>query len=80
MLGSKLAVRGSVAEGYYIWDVNPNMFIKLSGLFYDYEYTGSGSPVGAPQKVDDVLAGTAFSMLPVVDTAWDANVSLTISF
>ncbi len=80
MLGSKLAVRGSVAEGYYIWDVNPNMFIKLSGLFYDYEYTGSGSPVGKPQKVDDVLAGTAFSMMPVADTAWDANLTLTINF
>ena len=80
MLGSKLAVRGSVAEGYYIWDINPNMFIKLAGLFYDYEYTGSGSPVGKPQKVDDVLNGTAFSMMPVADTAWDANLGLTIKF
>jgi len=80
MLGSKLAVRGQVAEGYYIWDVNPKTFIKLSGLFYDYEYTGSGSPVGKPVKVDDVLAGTAFNMLPVVDTAWDANISFTVKF
>ncbi|GGQ35867.1 DUF3373 domain-containing protein [Shewanella litoralis] len=79
-MGSKLATRGHVAEAYYIFDINPKMFIKLAGLYYDYEYTGSGSPVGAPQKVDDVIAGNAYSMLPVVDTAYDINASLTINF
>jgi len=79
-IGSKLATRGHVAEAYYIFDINPKMFIKLAGLYYDYEYTGSGTPVGAPQKIDDVLAGTAYSMLPVVDTAFDVNASLTITF
>ncbi|PLX77513.1 MAG: DUF3373 domain-containing protein [Desulfuromonas sp.] len=79
-IGSKLATRGSVYEGYYIHNINPNTFVKFAGLFYDYEYTGSGSPVGKPQKVDDVLAGTAYSMLPVVDTAWDANITFTIRF
>ncbi|MEM6186215.1 DUF3373 domain-containing protein [Shewanella vaxholmensis] len=79
-IGSKLATRGHVAEAYYIFDINPKMFIKLAGLYYDYEYTGSGTPVGAPQKIDDVLAGTAYSMLPVVDTAFDVNASLTINF
>ena len=80
MLGSKLATRGHVGEAYYIFDVNPNMFIKIGGLYYDYQYTGSGSPVGAPQKVDDVLDGKAFSMLPVVDKAWDGYASLTVKF
>ena len=79
-VGSKLATRGHVAEAYYIFDINPRMFIKLAGLYYDYEYTGSGTPVGAPQKIDDVMAGTAFSMLPVVDTAVDINASLTVNF
>lgn len=79
-IGSKLATRGHVAEAYYIFDINPKMFIKLAGLYYNYEYTGSGTPVGAPQKIDDVLAGTAYSMLPVVDTAFDVNASLTINF
>ncbi|MDT3282769.1 DUF3373 domain-containing protein [Shewanella scandinavica] len=79
-IGSKLATRGHVAEAYYIFDINPKMFIKLAGLYYDYEYTGSGTPVGAPQKIDDVLAGSAYSMLPVVDTAFDMNASLTINF
>ncbi|GIU25656.1 hypothetical protein TUM4637_11220 [Shewanella hafniensis] len=79
-IGSKLATRGHVAEAYYIFDINPKMFIKLAGLYYDYEYTGSGTPVGAPQKIDDVLAGLTYSMLPVVDTAFDMNASLTINF
>jgi len=80
MLGSKLATRGHVGEAYYIVDVNPNMFLKFGGIYYDYEYTGSGSPVGTPRKVSDVLAGKAFNMLPVVDKAWDGYASLTIQF
>ncbi len=79
-VGSKLATRGHVAEAYYIFDINPRMFIKLAGLYYDYEYTGSGTPVGAPVKVDEVLDGNAYSLLPVVDTALDINASLTVNF
>lgn len=80
LIGSKLATRGHVGEAYYIIDVNPRMFIKLAGLYYDYEYTGSGSPVGKPQKINDVLDGKAFSMLPAVDTAWNVNAALTVKF
>ncbi len=80
IVGSKLATRGHVGEAYYIVDVNPNMFIKIAGLYYDYEYTGSGAPVGEPKKVDDVIAGKEYSMLPVVDKAYDANISLTVKF
>lgn len=80
LLGSKLAVRGQVAEAYYIFDINPNAFIKIGGLYYDYEYTGSGSPVGKPIKIDDIKAGTAYSLLPVVDTAWDAYAKVTMKF
>ena len=80
MIGSKLATRGHVGEAYYIFDINPKMFIKLGGLYYDYQYTGSGSPVGAPHKIADVKNGTAFSMLPAIDTAWDGYASLTVKF
>ena len=80
VIGSKLAARGHVGEAYYIFDVNPNMFIKIGGIYYDYEYTNSGSPVGAPQKVSDVKDGKAFSLLPVVDKAWDGYASLTVKF
>ncbi|RTR37743.1 DUF3373 domain-containing protein [Shewanella canadensis] len=79
-IGSKLATRGHVGEAYYMFDINPRMFIKLAGLYYDFEYTGSGTPVGAPQEIDEVIAGSAYSMLPVVDTAFDINASLTVNF
>ncbi|MDH3998861.1 MAG: DUF3373 domain-containing protein, partial [Desulfuromonadales bacterium] len=36
-VGSKLATRGHAGEAYYIFDVNPKMFIKLSGIYYDFE-------------------------------------------
>ena len=78
--GSKLATRGQVGEAYYIFDINPRMFIKLAGLYYDFEYSNSGSPVGKPQKVDDVKDGDAYSLMPVIDTAYDLNASLTVKF
>jgi len=80
LLGSKLATRGHVGEAYYMFEVNDNMSIKLSGLYYDYEFTGSGSPLGAPKKIEDVQSGEAYSMFPVVDTAWDARLALTVKF
>lgn len=80
VVGSKLATRGHVGEAYYIVDINPHMFLKLSGLYYDFEYSGSGSPVGKPQDIDDVIDGKAYSMLPVVDKAYDINASLTLQF
>ena len=79
-MGSKIATRGHVGEAYYIFDVNPRMSIKLAGIYYDYEYTGSGSPVGQPQKIDDIKAGTAYSLMPVVDTAYDLNASVSMKF
>ena len=79
-IGSKLATRGHVGEAYYIFDINPRMFVKLSGVYYDFEYSGSGSPVGKPQKIDDIQNGTAYSMLPVVDTAYDLNATVTVQF
>ena len=80
VVGSKLATRGHAGEAYYIVDVNPRMFLKFSGIYYDFEYTGSGSPVGKPQKIDDVQDGMAYSLLPAIDTAYDLNASLTVQF
>ena len=80
MLGSKLATRGHAAEAYYIFQVNPRAFIKVGGIYYDYEYSGSGSPVGAPKKIEDIEAGRAFSLTPVVDTAWDAYAQMTMNW
>ncbi len=80
VVGSKLATRGHVGEAYYIVEVNPRMFLKFGGIYYDYEYSGSGSPVGAPKKIKDIQDGTAYSLLPVVDKAWDLNASITMKF
>ncbi len=80
VLGSKLATRGHVGEGYYIFDINPKMFLKVGAIYYDYEYTGSGSMLGKPQKVSDVDDGKAYSAFPVIDTAWDAYASMTVKF
>ena len=80
VVGSKLATRGHAGEAYYIFDINPNMFFKVGAIYYDYEYTGSGSPVGKPQDIDDVQDGKAYTILPAVDEAWDLNASLTMKF
>lgn len=79
LVGSKLAVRGQVFEGYYIQPiVKNNFFITLGGQYYDYEYTGSGNPLGEPVKISEA---TAFDTLnAVVDKVWLAYLSATLRF
>ena len=79
-MGSKIGTRGHAGEAYYIFDVNPRMSIKLGGIYYDYEYSGSGAAICQPKKIEDIQAGTAYSLMPVVDTAYDLNASLTVKF
>jgi len=79
-INSKLATRGHAAEAYYIFEINRRAFIKVGGIYYDYEYSGSGSPVGEPQKIEDLKDGTAYSLLPVVDKAWDAYAHITMKW
>ena len=80
VIGSKLATRGHAAEAYYIFDINPRAFIKVGGIYYDYEFSNSGSPVGKPQKISDLQDGDVYSLMPVVDTAWDAYAQITMQF
>jgi hypothetical protein len=83
LIGPKLAARGHVGEAYYIFDVNPNMFIKIGGLYYDYAWTGSGVPVGTPLKIKYVTMANAANVhgqMPIVDKAYDAYASLTVKF
>ena len=77
LIGSKLAVRGQVFEGYYIQPVfKDNFFLKLGGKFYDY--TGSGSPLGAPVKISEATA--LDTLFPVVDKVWNLYLSATLRF
>jgi len=79
LIGSKLAARGQVYEAYYIQPIMArNFFLKLGGQFYDYEYTGSGNPLGKPVEIDDT---TAFDTInPVIDEVWNAYLSATVQF
>ncbi|WP_212637838.1 DUF3373 family protein [Desulfocicer vacuolatum] len=79
LVGSKLATRGSVYEGYYIQPVfGRNFFVKLGGRFYDYQYTGSGNPLGEPKKIS--RANSFDGLFPIVDEVWDVYASATMRF
>jgi hypothetical protein len=77
LVGSKLATRGSVYEAYYIQPIfSHNFFVKLGTQYYDYEYTGSGNPLGEPVKIDDATALDALNA--VNDKVWTAYISATL--
>ncbi len=79
LIASKLAVRGSVYEAYYIQPIfAKNFFIKLGAQLYDYKYTGSGNPLGAPVKISGASALDAIN--PVVDKVWNYYASATLNF
>lgn len=79
LVASKLAARGHVFEGYYHQPVfGQNFFITLGGQYYDYEYTGSGNPLGEPVKISEA---TSFDTLnAVIDKVWLAYISATLRF
>jgi len=62
LYASKLATRGSVVELYTIYDIPAGAaiskyskaFVRLGYQHYDYQYTGSGFWLGAPQKIDEL--------------------------
>jgi uncharacterized protein DUF3373 len=79
LIGSKLAVRGQVWEGYYIQPIfEDTFFLKFGGKHYNYEYTGSGNPLGKPVKISEATALDA--LFPVVDKVWDFYMSATLRF
>jgi hypothetical protein len=79
LVDSKLAARGHVFEGYYIQPViGDHFFIKLGLRYYDYEYTGSGNPLGEPIKISEATAMD--TLFPVVDKVWNAYLSATVRF
>ncbi|MEW6077110.1 MAG: DUF3373 family protein [Thermodesulfobacteriota bacterium] len=79
LVASKMAARGKVYEAYYIQPiVKKNFFVKLGTQYYDYDYTGSGNPLGEPVKIDDLTAFDA--MFPVIDKVWNLYASTTLRF
>ncbi len=77
--GSKLAVRGNVFEAYYLQPIfGENFFLKLGGRYYDYDYTGSGNPLGKPLRISDL---SAFDTLnAVADKVWNLYFSVTVRY
>lgn len=79
LVGSKLAVRGDVYEGYWHQPIyKDNFFATIGVRFYDYEYTGSGNPMGKPEKISEINSLNALT--PVIDEVWDGYISLTFRY
>lgn len=79
LIGSKLATRGHVFEAYYHQPVyGDNFFVTIGAQHYNYEYTGSGNPLGAPVKISDLTALDALN--PVLDEVWNFYLSTTLRF
>ena len=79
LTGSKLAARGQVFEAYYHQPVVTDyFFLTLGGRYYDYDYTGSGNPLGAPVKITDAMSTDA--LFPVTDKVWNLYLSANMKF
>lgn len=79
IVGSKLATRGLALESYYIQPIfGPNFFLKAGVQYIDYEYTGSGNPLGEPVPV--ASADAVSSLFPVTDRVLKFYLSLTGRF
>ncbi len=79
VVASKLAVRGHVYEGYWHQPIfNNNFFATIGVRYYDYEYTGSGNPMGEPMKISELNSLNALN--PIIDEVWDGYLSLTFRY
>jgi hypothetical protein len=79
LVASKLAARGQVWEAYWHQNiVSDKFFVTLGGQYYDYEYTGSGNPMGAPVKISEITSLDALNA--VVDEVWVGYLSATLRF
>jgi len=79
LISSKLAARGQVYEAYYIQPIiKNNFFVQLGGQYYDYDYTGSGNPLGEPVDIDELTSLDA--LFPVVDKVWNVYLSATFRY
>jgi hypothetical protein len=79
LVASKLAARGQVWEVYWHQDIFPgNFFLTLGGQYYDYEYSGSGNPLGKPVKISELTSLDALNA--VLDEVWVGYLSATLRF
>jgi len=77
--GAKAAARGDVYELYFVYPFFGNHFFLTGGYqLYDYDYTGSGMPLGEPVKIEDASAFDA--LMPVADKVKNMYFSLTVRY
>lgn len=53
IISPKTSTRGDVAEAYITHRINPHFVAKLSYIYYNYKYSGSGWHMGSPKELDD---------------------------
>jgi hypothetical protein len=76
ILLSKLATRGNVYEVYLNHQLAKAATLRISGIKYDYEYSGSGWHMGEPKKLDS----TPLLGFPTYDKMFNLRVALTVRF
>ena len=83
---SKLGTRGDVYEVYVIQSLNRKpiakkgeAFVRLGYQYYDFEYTGSNSWIGASSKISDLTMASP-QLLSPVDKARDIYLTLDVRF
>ena len=83
---SKLGTRGNVYELYAIQELprapiarNGKVFFRLGWQYYDFQYTGSNSWVGAPQVIKNLTLADMQFMAPI-RSAYDIYTTFEIRF
>jgi hypothetical protein len=86
---SKLGTRGNVYEVYLIQELNAKpissyiakTFFRVGYQYYDFEYTGTNSWVGAPVKVADLAASpNNAQLLTPLKSAQDLYATMEVKF
>jgi hypothetical protein len=87
MWTSKVGTRGNVYEGYIIQELKlqpissylSKVFFKVGYQYYDFDYTGSNSWIGAPVKISDLTTTSAQFTAPL-KTAQDLYATFEVHF
>ncbi len=76
IIAPKTSTRGSVIEAYVTHRIGKGFIGKLDYMKYNYDYSGSGWHLGAPQDMD----GTPILGFPTYDEASKLSISLIARF
>ncbi len=55
---NKLDTRGDVWDLYYLQPINRHLYFRAGYTLIDYDYSGSGVPVGPPEEIDQKMTNT----------------------